>query len=163
MQDVNHVLFNIGAGIFYYTDKFYIGASFPKLIDNKIDYPTEEIESYLKPTQNPYFITSGYVFQLKEIKLKPSVLIKHLKDNQITVDYNFNALLKDMVGVGVSYRSNKSFGAMLELYLSDKYRLGYAYHLSTSEIRSYNSGTHEIMFGFCFRKEIVSYQSPRYF
>jgi len=164
MQDFHKLGFNVGAGFFLYSKSFYIGGSIPRLVDNRVDYWNGTGKSDFDPLSNPYFLASGYVFETgKSLKIKPSVLFKHLKNSPATMDFNLNILAKDALGFGLSYRSDKSCGAMAEIFLKGKYRIGYAYHLSLNEIRKYNDGTHEIMVGFCLTKDPISYQSPRYF
>ncbi|MBL7942395.1 MAG: type IX secretion system membrane protein PorP/SprF, partial [Flavobacteriales bacterium] len=43
-------------------------------------------------------------------------------------------------------------------------RLGYAYDFTLTDIADYSSGSHEIMLGFDFGKDVdVKVRSPRYF
>jgi hypothetical protein len=45
-------------------------------------------------------------------------------------------------------------------------KIGYSYDLTTSKIKGYSAGTHEIMLGYCFNvkkpKKVSSYQNARF-
>ena len=67
---------NFGAGVFYYTDKFYMGLSVPNIMKSKY---FEKHNGLLTEASDKahYFITSGYVFDLSEtLKFKPSIMAK---------------------------------------------------------------------------------------
>ena len=61
------------------------------------------------------------------------------------------------------YRTGDSFGFIAQFLFAEKLRVGYAIDFSTSNLRNYNNGTHEVMISYelRFRKEEVV--SPRYF
>jgi hypothetical protein len=52
---------------------------------------------------------------------------------------------------------------MIEYQTNGRFRIGYAYDFTTSKIKQYSSGTHEIMIGYDFGKEIIKVKTPRYF
>ncbi|WP_042007252.1 type IX secretion system membrane protein PorP/SprF, partial [Capnocytophaga canis] len=65
---------NVGAGVFWYSDKYYIGFSVPNLLETEIYESKNRRVSVLKNTQHFYLI-GGYVFDLSDnIKFKPAVL-----------------------------------------------------------------------------------------
>ena len=45
-------------------------------------------------------------------------------------------------------------------------KIGYSYDLTTSKIKGYSAGTHEIILGYCFNvkkpKKVSSYQNARF-
>jgi hypothetical protein len=69
----------------------------------------------------------------------------------------------DAIALGVSYRTNDAVSIMLEYQANQRFRIGYAYDITTSKIRNYTSGTHEIMLGFDFGKDITKVKTPRFF
>jgi hypothetical protein len=81
----------------------------------------------------------------------------------MSFDLNLDAWFVDRIGVGVSYRYGSGVIGMVEIQASQRFRIGYAYDMALTKIRSYASGTHEAMlryeFGFDKKKVI----SPRYF
>ena len=53
--------------------------------------------------------------------------------------------------------------AVLQVYLNDNFRIGYAYDFSVSSLASYQNGTHEISVSITFPNKRQRVVSPRYF
>jgi type IX secretion system PorP/SprF family membrane protein len=72
----NKLLPNVGVGIYYYSDKGYVGLSAPKLLQQSIQsYNNGTVQENIE--RRHYFLIGGYVFDLSEnIKFKPSFLVK---------------------------------------------------------------------------------------
>ncbi|MCG8581530.1 MAG: type IX secretion system membrane protein PorP/SprF [Bacteroidales bacterium] len=163
-SDYNKFLPNFGVGIFYYSDKFYFGASIPKLLENKLDNGDIEVLGTSGKETRHYFFTSGYVFDLNEnVKFKPSILARLTQAAPMSLDINMNFLLKEKLWVGGFYRIESSFGAIVQYQFNQQFKVGYGYDMTTNELSNYNNGTHEIMllYEFNFTKEKV--QHPRHF
>jgi type IX secretion system PorP/SprF family membrane protein len=104
------------------------------------------------------------VFTLNDkFKLKPSTLIKYLPSAPVEADINLNLLYRDQFWIGASYRSMDAVIFMVEYQTNTRFRVGYAFDYSLSKIRRYNSGTHEIMIGYDFGKDLIKVKTPRYF
>lgn len=164
-QNINAIMPSFGAGIYYNTPKFYAGFSIPNLVKSylrkdKYLYSTEvTAKRYLH-----FFFMTGYVFDLDEtFKLKPSLLVKTVRGAPIEADVNLNLWIKDIVGVGASYRTGDAVSGLLEVQITNQLRLGYAYDHSISKLVKYNQGTHEVMLRFEFGWEKGKVLSPRYF
>ncbi|MEO6729204.1 MAG: type IX secretion system membrane protein PorP/SprF [Candidatus Dojkabacteria bacterium] len=161
-QNVNAMQFNFGTGIYYNSDKFYIGASVPQLFPNRLS--NSAVTSNEAKQRMHLFISTGYVFTVNEdVKFKPSLLFKGVQGAPIEGDINASFWLKDVIGLGVQYRTNADISGLIEVQASQQIRIGYAYDHSVTKLRNFNSGSHEIMlryeFGFVKDKVI----SPRYF
>ncbi len=152
---------NIGAGFFYYTEKYYLSLSVPNFLSSvHLDDNGNKIGS---DTQH-YFLTGGYVFDLsKNTELKPSFLLKSAFDAPTSFDINVNARFYKKFEIGASYRLDDSVSGLINFAVSPSFRIGYAYDSVTSDIRAYAPGSHEIMllFDLNFSKRIS--RSPRYF
>jgi type IX secretion system PorP/SprF family membrane protein len=163
-SDYSKLLPNFGFGLFYYSDKFYFGASIPKLLQNKLDNGDIQVLGESGKETRHYFITSGYVFDLNEnVKFKPSILARFTQAAPMSMDINMNFLLKEKLWVGGFYRIESSFGAIVQYQFNQQFKIGYGYDMTTNELSNYNNGTHEIMllYEFNFTKEKV--QHPRHF
>jgi type IX secretion system PorP/SprF family membrane protein len=164
-QVINKWLPNFGTGIYYYTNKFYLGASVPNIISNKLTGEGTVFQVGDKAQQYRHlFITTGYVFNInKSLKLKPSVLVKFVQGSPIEFDFNGNLWLFDMFAVGLSYRTGDSVDALFEFQVTPQLGIGYAYDYTLTPLGKYTSGSHEIMvryeLGFGKRRIIT----PRYF
>jgi type IX secretion system PorP/SprF family membrane protein len=104
------------------------------------------------------------VFRLSnELKLKPSTLIKYSNGTPLQIDLNANLWIHDAIGVGTSYRTGDAFVILLEIQASPNFRMGYAYDYPLTILRTYSSGSHEIMLRYEFTNKSNKVISPRYF
>jgi type IX secretion system PorP/SprF family membrane protein len=163
-ENVNTLQFNFGTGIYYNSDKFFVGVSVPTLVPNRISKNT------IANTNNPsrqemhLFVTSGYVFDLnQDFKFKPSFLVKAVRGAPIEGDLNATIWIKEYLGLGVQYRTNADVSGLLEVQISQQLRFGYAYDYSVTKLRNFNSGGHEVMLRYEFGFEKDKVVSPRFF
>jgi len=154
----------VGAGLYYFTDRWYAGLSVPTLVayDAHHDFTFDVNKGTF--VNRHYYLTGGYVFTLSPtVKLKPSMLLKYLPSAPVEADINLNLLYREKFWVGASYRSQDAVVIMLEYQSNARFRIGYAFDYSTSKIRKYSAGTHEIMIGYDFGKDLMKIKTPRYF
>jgi len=154
---------NIGAGVLFHTNKWYVGLSLPRIINH--DNSTSELYKSLDRVH--YYFTGGYVFDLSEsIKFKPAYLVKYVKGAPLSTDITANFLYNEKLWLGASYRINdeqRAFGAIVDFQVSRQFRIGYAYEIPTGDIRPYSSGSHEILLMYEFKFLKNKQKSPRYF
>lgn len=159
-SNVNKMLPNVGAGIYYNTDRFYVGISTPKLLNNKIG--NDAVSNAIQ--KRHLFVMAGYVFHVSELfKLKPSVLGKYVEGAPLQLDGNLNLWFNDFIGLGASFRSGDALAAMLEIQATDQLRFGYAYDYALTKLNNYTSGTHEIMLRYELGFGKTKIITPRYF
>jgi len=158
---INRISAVVGAGVFYYTDKFYAGFSSPNLLKTK--YDDRDIAVITDANDSaPFYLTSGYVFDITEdIKLKPSTMFKMAAGSPISIDLSTNLLINNNLEFGLSYRIDDSLAAMIGIQASQKIRFGYAFEYSTSNFGRFNSGTHELLLIYKFNRRDM--KSPRFF
>lgn len=158
-DDVNKVLYNFGSGIYYATDRLYIGLSVQDMLNNRLG-----ADNVSARQSGHAYLASGYVFPINEdFNLKTAVLLKGVKGAPVQADLNLTLWIKDAVALGVEYRTSADISASLELRVSPTIRLGYAYDRSTTILRNFNSGSHEFMLRYEFSFDRNSALSPRYF
>lgn len=158
-ENFNKVLPNFGFGVYYNTDRWYIGASAPRLLTSKInDNSTNSLLT------RHFFLTAGGVIGISpSVKLKPSVLLRAVQGGPASFDVNLNCWIIDRIGIGASYRYGDGVIGMLEIQASPRFRIGYAYDMALTDIRGYSSGTHEAMLRYEFGFDKKKVMSPRYF
>ena len=158
---INQTTPNFGAGMMYYNDNFYLGISVPNMLETRHLEKEGGIVSSASEKMH-YFITSGYVFDIaNNLKLKPSIMIKAASGAPTSVDLSANLLVDEKVEVGLSYRIDDSFSALVGFRVNKDFRIGYAYDHTTTRFGNFNSGSHEIILSFEFNKKNV--KSPRFF
>ncbi len=156
-QDISIINPNFGAGIYYFSEKFYAGFASPQLLNNRIG-ETSRLSRH-------YFINSGYVFDLNSVlKLKPNLLLKMVEGAPLALDLNTNLLIHEVLWVGASYRSFESLSTLLELQMTDQFRVGYSYDFPTaSDIGRLRTGSHELMLNYNFTFYKSTFVTPRNF
>ncbi len=153
---------NFGAGIYYYTNKFYLGVSAPNFLETRHLEKNGGVVSSASEKMH-YFLTSGYVFELSDkLKLKPSTMVKATSGAPVSVDLSLNLLIDEKFEVGLSHRFDDSISGMVGFNVNEDFRIGYAYDYTTTKFGDYiNSGTHEIILLFDFNRRNL--KSPRFF
>lgn len=163
-NNVNKTLFNFGTGVYYNTDRFYVGLSAQDLMPKDLSAETNAGEKLNARQSLHLFLAAGYVFPVAdELKLKPSFLIKGVKGAPIEADINATLWIKDVIGVGAQYRTSADIAALIEVQATPQIRIGYSYDRSTTSLQNFNSGSHEIMLRYEFGFERGKIRSPRYF
>jgi len=163
-NDINRsFLPNLGVGAFFSSDRYYLGLSAPKLIENKINangFSTQNVSR----EQIHLFFMAGYVFDVNRIvKFKPSILTKFVANAPVSFDLNSTFLFYDKLWLGVMYRLGDSFGGLFQLQVNNQIKIGYSYDLPINQLGAYNNGTHEIMVTYDFNLGRGKIRSPRYF
>lgn len=154
---------NIGAGVYWHTDKAYVGLSVPNFIQTN-RYDDNDVAIY-KDKINYYFI-AGYVFELdryETVKFKPAIMTKMVEGSPLQVDASANFMFNDKFVIGVAYRWSASVSALAGFQITDGLYLGYAYDRETTKLVNYNSGSHEIFLRFEFLNKYGRITSPRFF
>ncbi|RYE13264.1 MAG: type IX secretion system membrane protein PorP/SprF, partial [Sphingobacteriales bacterium] len=116
-QDVvNKGLLNIGSGVYYNSDRFYVGLSAPQLLNNQLNGFSVSTDNSYAGQRLHLFLASGYVFPLsQDFDLKPSILVKGVKGAPIQADLNANLWIKQVFSIGMQYRSSADIAAMVEV------------------------------------------------
>lgn len=156
---------NVGFGVYYHTDKFYIGYSAPTLLNTKY-YDDDNVNSvsYLAKDRVNHYLIAGYVFDLSaSLKFKPAVLFKAVQGAPLQADISGNFLLNDKLSLGLAYRWDAALSGLVGFQISEGLMIGYAYDWETTELNNYNSGSHEIFLRFEFRSSKDGIISPRFF
>ncbi len=161
MQNTSNSYFNIGSGLFYYTNKYYFAISLPNLMKSKhLDFNGRQFGSEV----SHYFVTGGYVFDVNDnVKFKPFFMIKSAFGAPTSLDLSSNFLFNNKFEIGATYRLQDSFGAMINYAISPNVKLGYAYDHIVSDLSVTTPSSHEIilLFDVNFNKKVSS--SPRFF
>ena len=153
-----------GFGMYWYDATSYVGLSIPTIYaaDGKLSLdPAGVLDHYL--TQH-YYLHAGKVFPLNgSMDIKPSTMVKYTPSAPVEADVNCNLLYRERVWIGLGYRTGDALVGMLEYQINPMLRIGYAYDMTTSKLRNYSNGSHEIMLGMDLGKEPIRIKSPRYF
>lgn len=153
-----------GFGVYYHSEKFFAGVSVPVIysMDDNVILQGSTADNYFS---QHYYVNTGMVFEPNtNLAIKPSILVKYEQAAPLEVDLNCNFLLYRRLWLGAGYRTGDAIIGMIEYNITPQLRAGYSYDFTTTEIRDYSNGSHEIMLGFDFGKDVeIKKRSPRYF
>lgn len=162
LQNIDNYLSpNIGTGLYYYSEKLYLGASVSNFFqNNSYDFKSVTIN---KERMNIYII-GGYVVDLSpNLKFKPAFMTKMIDGAPLQLDVSGNFLINDKFVIGAGWRWSAAVSAMAGFQISKGVYIGYGYDLETTKLANYNSGSHEIFLRFEFFKNTDRIVSPRFF
>ena len=140
---------NFGVGLHYYGERFYLGFSIPFLLESRL----VDVEGVLSEARQSrtYYINGGYTFiPNMNFKITPSMLIRYQEGAPLGVDINVMSSYKEIVALGVSYRSNDATIFMFQLQIFNNMHLGYAYDYTMSDLNQFSKGSHEILLNYRF-------------
>jgi len=177
---------NFGAGLYYYTSRFYAGLGVPHLIEYDLSPKTAQDAIYARQYRHYYFSMGGAInLSGPDLVFKPSILVKNVgllsgisKDTafqrinaptEIDIDASF--LFFPTLWIGAAYRtalqiknsSNDSFDLWAAYFLGNGLRIGLAYDYPLTRLRQQTIGSFEIMLGYEFDYKTSRVVTPRYF
>jgi type IX secretion system PorP/SprF family membrane protein len=173
--------FNFGTGIYLWNrkDRFYVGFSVPRLLNNKLyhDLSLGANDNSAQEYQH-YYATAGVVVGKLDgnFKFYPSTLMKFAKQTPMDFDLNANFLLYNRLWFGAGYRFGGNYYVdnqevkvgkgsavigMVKFMVVKNLEIGYAYDYTMSDLGSYQSGSHEFVLNFGFDRKNASIDGPR--
>lgn len=146
---------NFGLGMFYHSDKMYIGFSVPYLLSNK-KLKEDDFYEEIHHSRN-YYLTGGMLVDINpRLKLKPSILMR-IEDNMpFAVDLNANIYIDEIFGLGASYRQGDSVIGIFEFQMNKYLKFSYAYDWILSNLTQFTRGSHELMLQYR-----INFNAPR--
>lgn len=164
---------NFGFGIYYGHERFYAGISMPHLLNNDLTFQYDgqvQNSDYSKESRH-LFAMGGLILPVSDaLKLKPAFFVKYATHAPLDIDLHGGAIFYDKVNVGATYRiggfegnAGESIDFVLQFLLSERFKIGVAYDYTLSDIRTYQSGTYELMLEYCLISKQRGTTNPRFF
>lgn len=157
----------VGAGVFYYTDKMYVGLSVPNFLNAehfKSGNDEDGEDDELIADRLHYFLIAGYVFNLSpSLKFKPATMIKWVSGSPLQADISANFLFHDKFTLGAAYRWDAALSAMAGFQITDQLFAGIGYDFQTTDIQKYSDGSYEVFLRFEVFKPTERILTPRFF
>ncbi|MFN8256647.1 MAG: type IX secretion system membrane protein PorP/SprF [Bacteroidales bacterium] len=146
-------------GLLYRNGHYNLGLSVTQLLSKSIKFGDIEAES-VKP--GTVYLFNSYDLQVSSLlEVSPSILIKYNQNNEKQFDAGLKTTYRGNFGTniwfGIFYRGMlDSVSVMGNAIIANagivfnRYYFGYTYEMSLSDLKTYNSGTHEITVGYNF-------------
>lgn len=157
---------NFGFGAYYSQEKWYLGFSIPKIIQNTFDNGSNGVNTDLSREQRHYTFIGGFVTHLSDnVLLKPTTLLKVTEGAPVELDLTGIFVFDQKFELGAMFRTGDAVGLLAGYNFTEQLRLGYSFDWSwVNRTFKYNGGSHEVMLRYDFifneRKKIIS---SRYF
>ena len=154
-------------GLYYTTNNFYVGLSTTHVSEGQFSDLKMDIKRH-------YWFVAGYEYKglmNGDLDLKPNILVKsELVSTQI--DLNLIAEYRKMIWLGTTYRFQDAIAPMIG-YIHDfknesesVLKIGYSYGITTSALRQFSTGTHEIALNYCMKivkpQVVAKSKNPRF-
>ena len=111
-----------------------------------------------------FYGIGGYVFDIsQDVKFKPAFLTKITSGAPLQVDLTTNFLFFEKLTLGAAYRFDAAISGLAGFQVTDGLFIGYGFDQETTNLRKYNSGSHEIFLRFDLFKSVNKIVSPRFF
>jgi type IX secretion system PorP/SprF family membrane protein len=163
-------VFNAGFGVYYNNNRFYIGAGIPRLIRADIDLSESLVNSI--EVRHLYFMSGVAMDITDKLVFMPQFLIKLAENSPVDVDYNMGLQWDQKYYAALAFRAGggsrdlgESLDILIGLQLDKRFFMGFAYDITLSDLRKYESGSVELLLQYCYgKKEKPVYRiSPRFF
>jgi type IX secretion system PorP/SprF family membrane protein len=158
---------NIGAGIYYFSEKLFAGMAIPSFLSYRRNTSNSSVEVFHDLKKYDLIFSGGGLITFSPVlKFKPSVLLDYSLDKTKKLtqfDINGNFILGDMVWIGGSWRTSEQVVVgILQLQLNQQLMFGFSYDYPVGRMNTYSKGSSEFILRYEFGYR-VSTANPRYF
>ncbi len=139
-------------GFYLYRDDWYFGGSIEQIFHDRITFleTQTESESFL---EDHYYFNAGYNYRLGDRwEIQPSALLKLGLPAPGKLDLTLRLTYNEFIWAGFGYRTNDAFTALFGFRYNNLLSIGYSYDITSTDLKNYSSGSHEILLGITFGK-----------
>ncbi|HSD06406.1 type IX secretion system membrane protein PorP/SprF [Flavobacterium sp.] len=138
----------IGAGMYLYTDKLFLGLSSPNMVKTKY---YDEYKTSIA-TKNIYMYGDiGYLFQINyDFNITPILQYRYTANASSNVVFMTNVAWKDSLYGGINIAFNSSAGAYVGTRFLENFKFAYSYDSSLNDFSGYNGGNHTFILSYEF-------------
>lgn len=159
-KNVSESAIQFGAGMYYKNPRLEIGLSAP-IIYSSAKVGDTDSPTIASVTPHYFFYTRYKIDLSNHVQLYPGFLLKGKSGWPLSIDLNIDALLNNVLMIGLSYRSFETLSAIVQVKILPQVKFGYAYDIPLSSIQGINFNTHEIMLHYIFQYKAYNVKSPR--
>lgn len=151
-------IMNIGAGLYFYSSRLFIGIAGDQLTRNMVSFGTGTANFSPSIHAN---ITGGYKINVTpDFVLTPAVLVKYMSPAPLSIEGTIQAEFKERFWMGVSYRNTDAVVGMVGLTISNMFKFGYSFDYSISKFNKYSQGGHELVLGIMLGRQSATQAVP---
>lgn len=180
LDNESHLKPDLRLGVYYNSDYWYVGLSMLDAFSNGgVTNTTRSPAFNISRSRHAYFIAGSLINISPEMRVRPSLMIKEDFRGPTSLDLNVMTIFNDKLWLGGSFRTGfglwkkgindldlgkqNSISGIVQVFVSDRFRIGYSYDYVTSKLGSNQNGSHELTMGFTFGRVPRSFICPRVF
>jgi type IX secretion system PorP/SprF family membrane protein len=139
--------------------KWWFGGYVPQVFAAKLNLFETPIPTGKLATH--FYFTGGYRLSLTDdIAAEPTLLFKVVSPTPAQLDLGARFLYKNKFWVGGTYRTKDAIAAMVGYTHKDNLTFGYSYDVTTSNLKNYSNGTHELIIALHFKAPVPPVVPP---
>lgn len=139
---------NASGGILFYNDRFHIGLSVLNMLEPSIHYypVTDPVHKSNINMVRHYYGSVGYNWSGQPDWIwENSLQVLYVEANPMMIDYNLRIHYIQKVFGGISIRMGDAIAIHMGATFKEDFHVSYSYDIVTSSLRTFQSGSHEIM------------------
>lgn len=142
---------NTGLGVYYFTNRYFVGASAPRLLETDIDF--ENNDGTVSKERRHIYLIGGMAFDLnRKWTFIPQTLIKWTSNAPANIDLNASLRYDETLTLGLTYRTGQYFeeishglSVLAGWHIQKKWMIGMAYDMTLNDLQPYQDGSLEFM------------------
>jgi len=136
------------------TGNWWLGGYAPQIFPAKLNLFQTPASTGTLATH--LYFTGGYkLFLTDEFSAEPSFLLKFVSPAPMQVDIGTRVIYKQKTWLGVTYRTHDAMSFMAGYIYKENISFGYAYDFTTSGLKKYTDGTHELYISLRFKTPVA--------
>ncbi len=146
-ENIDQFNVNFGLGINYATPNYYIGIAALNLLEKKHFRKSKNNFTSSASEKVKYYFNAGYSYPLNEhLLIKPTIVTRYVEGAPLSTDLSINGIYNQLFEIGISYRYEESMATLLQINLSESFKMGYSYDYVLGNLGNYSKGSHELFF-----------------
>lgn len=142
-------------GVYCYATRYFGGISMDQLFGNRVvvERDSANIATFNNLVRHTTLV-GGYKFNInRDFDMEPTMLMRTSGlFNAFQLEITAKTIWRKMAWGGLSFRTSDAVVILLGYNYKDQIYVGYSYDINYSQLRRFNSGSHEIMVGARFNK-----------
>lgn len=142
--------------LLYEKEKWYFGISAPNLLQSKLYFFNYQTYT-LSRLEDHYYMNGAYKFIINDdFQVEPSFMLKYVSPAPLKFDIGVRAIYKETVWLGGAFRTKDAWSALIGFMYKKNLLIGYSYDFTTTNLKHYSTGTHELVLGVKFTGNSVA-------
>lgn len=142
----NVTLFDVDAGIAFYSERFHFGISSTQLLNNDLEIDNVVTESDFG---RHWFMYGMYNVPINttEIAIEPHFMAQLVNGAPFSFNLGSRVIYQNRYWANVSYRFNDALNFAVGLNFAQRFTFGYAYDVAMGEVQRSSNYVHELQVG----------------